>query len=495
MEFGPIAGRARMLMQPGRAGLTVDAPDPLQVLTRERARLAAMLETDPNWQALKHLASKEARGDWADAAERGAERARFESALGVNTVYLAWQKLGEVVSLLEPATPASLIAPEPVVLPVTKPETNPGAPAKLAAVREAEHAPDPGELVSPLLRIRGMDEATARSLESAGVTTLARIAGLTASDVKHLRRELGLGRRLSQQGWIEQAALLVARDVARAATKLVTAGEPIARTAVAEADAGAQETLTEARTAAVPSLLSTPPAAALPAPTDAPEIPTALAPLSETTRVAAPAPRPGSLTERLFARTPIASPQRSLLAAIEAAEQARLRPARPLLPDLPVIFDDPPAETEPAAERAKLAARIEATRPAITASEDWDAGAETEPLPPMRERSGGSKRHSAPLSRPVVAAIEEEAEVAIVQRKGGTGRKPSGPERSRDAILPVDHEAQGGEDFDPRALAAHRGAVEEASVEIVVRRSPAALAAAAASETEGDANRDRTGCD
>ena len=77
----------------------------------------------------------------------------------------------------------------------------------------------------------------------------------------------------------------------------------------------------------------------------------------------------------------------------------------------------------------------------------------------------------APDNRPLVAPIEDEAEVAIVKRPGSSRPRQvaARPELS-EVILPVGYEAQGGEDYDPRTLASFRGAIEEASVEIVVRR-------------------------
>ncbi len=432
--------------------MKVDTADQLQVLTRERNRLAETLELKPGWRALKELAAREARGEWVDGAERATERKSLEAALSVDRVYLAWKKLGEVIDLLEPTTPAPLIASEPVVLP--------------RPVRGAENVPEPrlaaaegATGASPLMCIVGMDEETAGRLAGAGVATLAQVAAFTAADVKALRKQLGLGRRLSQQGWIEQAALLARRD----ADEAVAAAS--ARTTVAPA----------VSTVALPGVDPPPGDVSTASPEVTKPVPSA--------RPLATSPRPASLTARLFERTPITSPQRSLLSAIEAAEQARLRPSpvaseaiefEPAAAETEIVFADPPSSSAPLPSD---------DTPAHGPSEDLDVAGSAVVEP--RGRAPRSDRHDKsgtarlPVSgeRPVVAPIEDEAEVAIVKRSGNGARRPSrsrppaASEDRTDAILFVDHEAQGGEDYDPRSVAAFRGAIEEASVEIVVRRS------------------------
>ena len=59
-----------------------------------------------------------------------------------------------------------------------------------------------------LTRIRGIDAPLADALARMGVTTYAEIAGWKPADVKRMRRALGVGRRLSRDQWIEQAAIL-----------------------------------------------------------------------------------------------------------------------------------------------------------------------------------------------------------------------------------------------------------------------------------------------
>lgn len=60
----------------------------------------------------------------------------------------------------------------------------------------------------PLTRIAGIDEDMAGALARFGVTTFGRIAHWSAGDVALISDELNLGRRISRENWIEQAALL-----------------------------------------------------------------------------------------------------------------------------------------------------------------------------------------------------------------------------------------------------------------------------------------------
>lgn len=475
--------------------MKVDASDQLQVLSRERARLAELLEHEPGWRALEDLAAREARGEWLDGAQRAAERARLETLLSVNTVYLAWRKLGEVIRLLEPSTPAPLVAAPPE----QEPETN-SAPA--AVVADA----------SPLMRIKGMDEATAHRLGEAGVTSLAQIAAWTAKDVKSLRKQLGLGRRLSQQGWIEQAALLMKQDAARptaAAETIDSASAPAVAaltSAPADADVAAVPAAAEERppaeavAAATATRASPSPASssavlaaggreigdATSEPTRHPvaAAETSIAPSRSVGSAVSGAPeKPSSLTARLFARTPITGPQRSLLAAIEAAEQARLRPA-PVSGETDFIFADPPVQ--PSVEAGRETAKPDA---GPAASEVPAASTAPDAANGKRMPTGAASSEARPAAsaeRPVVAAIEDEAEVAIVKRSGHSQPRQTTDRKPADnVILPVDYEAQGGEDIEPRNIAAYRGGIEEATVEIVVRRSSRPSSAGVPATSQG----------
>lgn len=59
-----------------------------------------------------------------------------------------------------------------------------------------------------LTLIKGVDAHAARILNENGLHRFADIAALMPEDVKELGRQLGSERRISREGWIEQAALL-----------------------------------------------------------------------------------------------------------------------------------------------------------------------------------------------------------------------------------------------------------------------------------------------
>ncbi len=59
-----------------------------------------------------------------------------------------------------------------------------------------------------LTKIRGIDACLERRLHTLDVWTFDQIVQWTAADVHHIAATLGLGRQISAQNWIEQAALL-----------------------------------------------------------------------------------------------------------------------------------------------------------------------------------------------------------------------------------------------------------------------------------------------
>jgi predicted flap endonuclease-1-like 5' DNA nuclease len=59
-----------------------------------------------------------------------------------------------------------------------------------------------------LTLIRGLDAHAAATLNNLGIHTFADIAALTSEDVREIARLLGDRRRISREGWIEQAEIL-----------------------------------------------------------------------------------------------------------------------------------------------------------------------------------------------------------------------------------------------------------------------------------------------
>jgi predicted flap endonuclease-1-like 5' DNA nuclease len=79
-----------------------------------------------------------------------------------------------------------------------------------------------------LTRIRGIDATLASRLATVGVTRFAQIAGWGQGDVQTISQTLDLGRTVSRQNWIEQAALLAAKpDTQRVAEPELVAAAPV----------------------------------------------------------------------------------------------------------------------------------------------------------------------------------------------------------------------------------------------------------------------------
>lgn len=85
-----------------------------------------------------------------------------------------------------------------------------------------------------LTLIRGIDASTARHLVVRGVTSFAQITAWTAADVAAMTGEMIAPRRISREGWIEQAAALArgdtthyARRVANGEIASLVACEPV----------------------------------------------------------------------------------------------------------------------------------------------------------------------------------------------------------------------------------------------------------------------------
>ncbi|MGD9783553.1 MAG: helix-hairpin-helix domain-containing protein [Hyphomicrobiaceae bacterium] len=89
----------------------------------------------------------------------------------------------------------------------------------------AGHASDRSRAPDDLTRIRGVDRGLAQGLIKRGVKTFAQIAAFSAADVKALSAALGLGTRISQQNWIEQAAVLHRRFGAAAGQEPIAPAE------------------------------------------------------------------------------------------------------------------------------------------------------------------------------------------------------------------------------------------------------------------------------
>jgi predicted flap endonuclease-1-like 5' DNA nuclease len=82
--------------------------------------------------------------------------------------------------------------------------------AALGAAAFARSAPGPVQRPNDLRDIRAIDGALAERLNGLGVTRWQHVASWTPDDIARIDAELGLGGRIADENWIEQASILAA---------------------------------------------------------------------------------------------------------------------------------------------------------------------------------------------------------------------------------------------------------------------------------------------
>jgi len=206
--------------------MSSDLNEQLATLAREQGLLEALLEADVSWRALQQLEAREVRGEPLSSVDGADLRACLLTDLAGNRLYQARNKILEAIGILTES--AALPSPEmlaPVVsaqpkaaatahtieAPIAVPAE--AAPVVRAIVRAtpptaALAAPTRSPVSSALTFIRGIDATLAARLAELGVTRFSDIALWSTEDVQRVSAKLGLGRNVSRQNWIEQAAIL-----------------------------------------------------------------------------------------------------------------------------------------------------------------------------------------------------------------------------------------------------------------------------------------------
>ncbi len=132
-----------------------------------------------------------------------------------HSLFLAWQKINEAIAILSQPTHAPKVqyplAKDLVRRASIAERIETILPSQMAG-KTATQVPVPASprlstTQDDLTRIRGISTALARDLHQSGVEFFAQIARFTANDVQRLSAVLGLGRQISANNWIEQAAL------------------------------------------------------------------------------------------------------------------------------------------------------------------------------------------------------------------------------------------------------------------------------------------------
>lgn len=219
----------------------------LERLGQERQRLESLLSRQPAWVELGELLQHVEGSDDQSRHALARRRAELEEELEGDPIHAAHRSVMAAIQVIEglmPADPAvstgspgmpalETASPLPVSEADSAPACGEGAadtavPAVLGdrhvgrvvtSAATIHHGPpgpqamgpatNPADLpADPLTRIRRIDKGLAAALIARGVRHFAQIAAFGPADVRALSAALGLGRRISQENWIEQAALL-----------------------------------------------------------------------------------------------------------------------------------------------------------------------------------------------------------------------------------------------------------------------------------------------
>jgi predicted flap endonuclease-1-like 5' DNA nuclease len=151
-----------------------------EALLAERGRLESLLAASEDWRALLQLRSRQERGEGLNAVNAARLEALLIDALAENPFY------GRYTAVCAAVNGSFLATPD------------------RAAPKDAAGA----RTVDDLTRIRGIDNEMARRLRSLGVWTYSQVAEWTSFDIHRVSSELGIGKLIHSQNWIEQAALL-----------------------------------------------------------------------------------------------------------------------------------------------------------------------------------------------------------------------------------------------------------------------------------------------
>jgi predicted flap endonuclease-1-like 5' DNA nuclease len=184
----------------------------ISALEIEKSRLESLLSADERWLTLNTLVS-------ADPEPRSV----LENALMSNPYFVARQKIVEAISILRGAGNG----PPPVGTRLSIAEkigtlgTKGGQQTCFAAGVQEMNTPELGApalqpsqtqaVETELTLLVGIGEVLAQKLAELGYTQCNQVAHWTADDVKRVSGALNLGRRISRENWIEQAALHAAR--------------------------------------------------------------------------------------------------------------------------------------------------------------------------------------------------------------------------------------------------------------------------------------------
>ena len=179
-------------------------------ITLALAAVEQLLEPDEEWVALGRVEAREAEGDRHQERDGAPVKMELLGRLAARPAYRIRERLIEARRLAqESGGPQGA----PALMGSQRPPAEVAAALRLAPIDD-------------LTRIRGIDARLAAELAGAGVQGYAAMASWRAADVRRVSDALGLGRRISRENWIEQAALLAARGTVAASGATTDAEVP-----------------------------------------------------------------------------------------------------------------------------------------------------------------------------------------------------------------------------------------------------------------------------
>lgn len=156
-----------------------ELPVSADALLAERARLEEDLQSSEDWCELLRLKSRKDRGEGMSAVNAARLEMVLIDALAEDPNFVRYKAVCVALERLIRGLPP---------LPPTR--------SKPDVARD------------DLTQIRGITASMARRLNALDVTTFTQIADWRAADIQSISADLGIGKQIYAQNWIEQAALL-----------------------------------------------------------------------------------------------------------------------------------------------------------------------------------------------------------------------------------------------------------------------------------------------
>jgi hypothetical protein len=174
-----------------------ELPVSADALLAERSRLEEELQSSEDWCELLRLKSRKDRGEGMSAVNAARLEMVLIDALADDPNFVRYK--------------AVCVALERLIR---------GLPPLLPARSKPDIERD------DLTKIRGITASMERRLNALDVTTFAQIADWRAADIQSMSADLGIGKQIYAQNWIEQAALLAKPQPPKSSASAAAASEP-----------------------------------------------------------------------------------------------------------------------------------------------------------------------------------------------------------------------------------------------------------------------------